>query len=64
LYYATKEAIDLINEIETETDNSIKLLEDDSKYFEQFHRILQFFVIIARVIKSRFNYLKLSGTNF
>jgi hypothetical protein len=50
LYYATKEAVDLINEIETETDNSIKLLEDDSKYFEQFYAFPLFTLLNTEIL--------------
>ena len=33
LYYATRDALDLIDEIKTEDNNSLKLLEDNSKSF-------------------------------
>jgi hypothetical protein len=64
LYYATKEAIDLINEIETETDNSIKLLEDDSKYFEQFYAFPLFTLLNTQILAEYLKTEKDEDTSF
>lgn len=50
LYYATRDALDLIDEIKTEDNNSLKLLEDNSKSFKQFYAFPLFTLLNTEIL--------------